>query len=76
MDAAFDEQAIAWIASGDIETATRECTYERLVNAGNVSHGYLNYLLLAGVANGARPSYAEGLRRKGSTQAYFAWDKP
>lgn len=74
MDAEFDERAIAWIANADIESAARECTYERLVNAGNVSHGYLNYLLLMGVAKDAKPTHAEGLKRQGSTQAYFAWE--
>jgi len=76
MDAAFDERAVAWIANADAESASRECTYQRLVDAGNVSHGYLNYLLLLGAAGDARPDYAEGLRRRGSTQAYFAWETP
>jgi len=76
MDAEFDELAVAWIANADADAAARECTYERLVNAGNVSHGYLNYLLLLGVASDERPTHAEGLRRDGSTQAYFAWESP
>jgi len=76
MDAEFDERAVAWIANANADAAARECTYERLVNAGNVSHGYLNYLLLLGVASDERPTHAEGLRRNGSTQAYFAWESP
>ncbi len=75
MDPEFDELAVRWIADADVAAAARECTYERLVDAGNVSHGYLNYLLLLGVANDARPTHAEGLKRAGSTQAYFAWER-
>ncbi len=74
MDPDFDERAVAWIANADVEGAVRECTYERLVRTGNVSHGYFNYLLLLGVANDARPSHAEGLKRAGSTQGFFAWE--
>jgi protocatechuate 4,5-dioxygenase beta chain len=74
MDAEFDAAAVGWIANADVAGAVRECTYGRLVRAGNVSHGFLNYLLLLGAAGDAKPTYAEGLRRTGSTQAYFAWE--
>jgi len=74
MDEAFDELAVDWIARGDIESAVRECTYERLTATGNVSHAYLNYLLAAGVANGASATHAEGMKRAGSTQGWFAWE--
>ncbi len=74
MDEAFDELAVDWIARGDIESAIRECTYERLTATGNVSHAYLNYLLAAGVANGASATHAEGMKRAGSTQGWFAWE--
>ncbi len=76
MDPEFDDAAVAWIANADVAAATRECTYERLLAAGNVSHGFLNYLLLLGAAGDAKPAYAEGLKRSGSTQAYFAWETP
>lgn len=75
MDAEFDDAAVGWIAAADAAAAVRECTYERLLRAGNVSHGFLNYLLLLGAAGDATPTYAEGLRRAGSTQAYFAWEQ-
>lgn len=75
MDPEFDEAAVGWIAAADAESAARACTYERLLRAGNVSHGFLNYLLLLGAAGDAKPTYAEGLKRSGSTQAYFAWEQ-
>lgn len=74
MDEAFDDQAVDWIKRGDLEGAARECTYQRLTATGNVSHAYLNYLLAASMANGQAPSHAEGFKRRGSTQGWFAWE--
>ncbi|MBI2360646.1 MAG: extradiol ring-cleavage dioxygenase [Deltaproteobacteria bacterium] len=74
MDEEFDERAVGWISRGDTNTAIRECTFERLTKSGNVTPGFLNFLLAAGMAGGLRCTYAEGLKRKGSTQPFFAWE--
>jgi protocatechuate 4,5-dioxygenase beta chain len=74
MNEEFDDQAVGWISRGDIETAIRECTFDRMTGAGNVTHAFVNFLLAMGVAQGMRCTYAEGLKRKGSTQPFFAWE--
>lgn len=74
MNEEFDDQAVGWISSGDIETAIRECTFDRMTGAGNVTHAFVNFLLAMGVAEGLRCTYAEGFKRKGSTQPFFAWE--
>jgi protocatechuate 4,5-dioxygenase beta chain len=74
MDEEFDAHAVDWIKRGDAEGAIRECTFERLTTAGNVSHAFLNFILAMGVVNGLLPSFAEGLKREGSTQAFFSWE--
>lgn len=74
MDEEFDDQAVGWISRGDIETAIRVCTFDRMTGAGNVTHAFVNFLLAMGVAQGMRCTYAEGLKRKGSTQPFFAWE--
>jgi len=74
MNEEFDDKAVGWISSGDINTAIRECTFDRMTGAGNVTHAFLNYLLAMGVAEKMRCTYAEGLKRKGSTQSFFAWE--
>ncbi len=74
MNEEFDEQAVRWISRGDIETAIRECTFDRMTGVGNVTHAFVNFLLAMGVAEGMRCTYAEGLKRKGSTQPFFAWE--
>lgn len=74
MDDQFDDQAVGWISRGDIQNAIRECTFDRLTRAGNVTHGFLNFLIAAGLADGMRCTYAEGLKRKGSAQPFFFWE--
>ena len=74
MNEEFDNQAVGWISRGDIQTAIRECTYDRMTGAGNVTHAFVNFLLAMGLAEGFRCTYAEGFKRKGSTQPFFAWE--
>jgi protocatechuate 4,5-dioxygenase, beta chain len=74
MDEEFDDRAVEWIAKGDVDTALRECTFDRLTGAGNVTHAFVNFLLGMAVAKGMHCTHAEGLKRKGSTQPFFAWE--
>jgi protocatechuate 4,5-dioxygenase, beta chain len=74
MDEEFDDQAVKWISQGDIETALRVCTFDRMTGAGNVTHAFVNFLLAMALAKDMRCTYAEGLKRKGSTQPFFAWE--
>lgn len=74
MDEKFDDQAVGWISRGDIDTAIRECTFDRLTGAGNVTHAFVNFLLAMALAREMRCTYAEGLKRRGSTQPFFAWE--
>jgi hypothetical protein len=32
-----------------------------LKQSGNMTHGFLNFIMMMGVANAKRPAYAEGL---------------
>ncbi len=74
MDETFDDQAVGWISRGEINTAIRECTFDRMTQAGNVTHAFLNFLLAMGAAEGLRCTHAEGYKRKGSTQPFFSWE--
>ena len=74
MDEEFDDQAVGWVSGGNIKTAIRECTFDRMTGAGNVTHAFLNFLLAMGVSEGWRCTYAEGFKRRGSTQPFFAWE--
>jgi protocatechuate 4,5-dioxygenase, beta chain len=73
-DPDWDDRAVGWIATGDIEGAIAACTPEQLMEKGNLTMGYLNFLLTAGVADGLLPTHAEAVKRGGSSQALFAWE--
>lgn len=74
-DETFDRRMMDLITAGEAETVVKEATWQRLLKAGNVAAGFLNYVLLLGLAEGAPPS-AAGLHFPRSTAAvnYMAWD--
>jgi protocatechuate 4,5-dioxygenase beta chain len=73
-DVQFDERMMDLIAHGDCSTVIQEARWERLLAAGNVTPGFMNYVLLLGVANGAAPT-STGLRFPRATAAvpYMEW---
>jgi hypothetical protein len=44
------------------------------MKAGNMTTGYLNFLMMMGVANASKPSYAEGLDAGFPAIPFFSWD--
>ncbi len=76
MDPEFDADAVGWIARGDILSAEKECTPPRMMRAGNMTTGYLNFLMMMGVAKNGTPSYAEGLDAGFPAIPFFSWDQP
>jgi protocatechuate 4,5-dioxygenase beta chain len=76
MDPEFDAGAVAWIQNGDIEAAVEGCTPERMLQAGNMTTGFLNFVMMMGVANAAKPAYAEGLDAGFPAIPFFSWDQP
>ena len=74
MDPQFDADAVGWIQQGDIKNAVEGCTPERMMKAGNMTTGYLNFLMMMGVANATKPSYAEGLDAGFPATPFFSWD--
>ncbi|MGH7832395.1 MAG: extradiol ring-cleavage dioxygenase, partial [Candidatus Binatia bacterium] len=74
IDPEFDAGAVAWIQNGDIESAVEGCTPERMLKAGNMTTGYLNFLMMIGVANAAKPDYAEGLDAGFPAIPFFSWE--
>lgn len=75
MDPEFDGRAVGWISSGDIDGAARGCHYEELKKSGNMTTGFLNFLMMMGVADRERPTYAEGLDAGFPAVPFFAWDE-
>ena len=73
-DPTFDAAAVGWIVNGDIQSAAEGCTPAKMVKAGNMTSGYLNFLMMMGVANASKPSYAEGLDAGFPAIPFFRWD--
>jgi protocatechuate 4,5-dioxygenase, beta chain len=73
-DPNFDAAAVGWIIKGDIQSAADGCTPAKMVKAGNMTSGYLNFLMMMGVANASKPSYAEGLDAGFPAVPFFSWD--
>ena len=73
-DVDFDRRMMGLIASGDTETLIRESSFDRLLHAGNIAPGFLNYVMLVGLADGTLPR-ATMLRIPEKTGAtyYMEW---
>jgi protocatechuate 4,5-dioxygenase, beta chain len=74
-DPAFDCRMIELIAGGDAATVIREASWDRMREIGNVTPGFLNFVLLMGLARGAPPAFAEANFSDGhGTTPFMAWD--
>ncbi|HEY5650842.1 MAG TPA: extradiol ring-cleavage dioxygenase [Acidimicrobiia bacterium] len=72
-DQAFDDEAVRWMAAGDIDAAVAGCTFERLAEAGNVTGQFLNFITALAAA-GAPASFAEGTPSRFANGPFFWWD--
>ncbi|MFC0080625.1 extradiol ring-cleavage dioxygenase [Aciditerrimonas ferrireducens] len=73
-DPAFDAKAVRWIAEADVEGALREVTLESLAEPGNATHGFMDFLLMMGVAGPGTPAdYVDSLDLFHTMEAYFTW---
>ena len=73
-DPEFDRKAVEWIASGDIEKALGEVSLDSLWLPGNATHGFLDFMLMMGVAGaGEKADYVDTLDLFHTMEAYFTW---
>jgi len=75
MDPDFDARAVGWITTGNIAAAAHDCTLEKMIPSGNMTMGFLNFLMAMGVAQGSAPTYAEGLDAGFPAVPFFSWEK-
>jgi hypothetical protein len=72
-DQAFDDEAVGWMATGDLPAAVEGSSFERLAAAGNVTGQFLNFLTALAAAD--RPaSFAEGTPSRFANGPFFWWD--
>jgi protocatechuate 4,5-dioxygenase, beta chain len=73
-DPEFDRKAVEWIATGDLEKTLAEVTLESLHQPGNATHGFMDFMLMMGVAGADRKAdYADTLDLFHTMEAYFTW---
>ena len=73
-DPQFDRKAVEWIASGDIKGCLAEVTLDSLHLPGNATHGFMDFMLMMGVAGeGAKADYVETVDLFHTMEAYFTW---
>lgn len=70
-DEQFDRNMMDYIAAGDVQSVLRDSTFERLLQAGNVTPGFLNYVMLLGIAEGRKPSAIALRFPRGTTAVYY-----
>jgi Catalytic LigB subunit of aromatic ring-opening dioxygenase. len=73
-DPEFDRKAVDWIANGDLETALAEVSLESLHAPGNATHGFMDFMLMMGVAGeNVKADYVDSLDLFHTMEAYFTW---
>lgn len=72
-DPVFDCTAIDWLRAGDIETMLDKVTLDSMAASGNATHGFLNFLLMLGIAGPEPADYVDNLDLFHTMEAYFTW---
>ena len=74
-DPNFDANAVGWIVNGNIDAAAEACAPDKVTQYGNMTTGYLNFIMMMGLANLTKPSYAEALDAGFPAIPFFSWDQ-
>ena len=72
-DPDFDRQAVDWLASGDIDAILANVTHESMAKSGNATHGFMDLILMLGVAGPEKADYVDYLDLFHTMEAYFTW---
>jgi len=73
-DPEFDRKAVEWIATGDLKSALAGVSLDSLWLPGNATHGFMDFMLMMGVAGEDVPAdYVDSLDLFHTMEAYFTW---
>jgi protocatechuate 4,5-dioxygenase beta chain len=73
-DPDFDRRAVEWIATGDLSGCLAEVTLDSLHAPGNATHGFMDFMLMMGVAGeGVVADHVDTLDLFHTMEAYFTW---
>jgi len=74
VDPEFDHRMMAWIAEGNSAAVIKEATWDRMLQAGNVTSGFSNYVLLMGLARGVPASYVDLNPSRFASSPFMSWE--
>lgn len=72
-DPVFDAQAIEWLSTGNIEAILENVTHDSMAAAGNATHGFMDLILMMGIAGGAEADYVDQLDLYHTREMYMTW---
>ncbi len=72
-DPDFDRRAIDWLASGDIDGILTNVTHDSMSASGNATHGFMDLILMLGIAGPSAADYVDHLDLYHTMEAYFTW---
>ena len=73
-DPEFDRRAVDWIAKGDFDGCLSQVTLDSLHLPGNATHGFMDFMLMMGVAGeNAKADYVDTFDLFHTMEAYFTW---
>ncbi|UYM05600.1 DODA-type extradiol aromatic ring-opening family dioxygenase [Solicola gregarius] len=72
-DPAWDVQAIQWLANGDIDAILANVTWESMSKSGNATPGFLDLILMLGIAGPEPASYVDDLDLFHTREMYVTW---
>jgi protocatechuate 4,5-dioxygenase beta chain len=72
-DPEFDRQAIEWLSTGNIEAILANVTHESMARSGNATHGFMDLILMMGIAGPIPAAYSDSLSLFHTMEAYITW---
>lgn len=73
-DPLFDADAIEWLSTGNAEAILANVTHESMSGAGNATHGFMDLLLMMGIAGeGVHADYVDQLDLFHTREMYITW---
>ncbi len=72
-DPAFDKQAIEWLSTGNIDAILENVTHESMSGVGNATHGFMDLILMLGIAGPVDAAYVDELDLFHTREMYMTW---
>ena len=72
-DPDFDRKAIEWLSAGNIDAILQNVTHESMTASGNATHGFMDLILMMGIAGPIPTAYHDNLDLFHTMEAYFTW---